>query len=541
MSNLKSRLLAIAVMIIAAVWALFPRTVVERVQRDGVTAYDTIQRMPLKLGLDLQGGMYLALEVDQSKQAVTDVSDALDRALTVVRSRIDEFGVAEPIVQKVGEDRITVELPGIDDEQRAIEVVQRSAFLKFQITDETQALERVIPRLDAIVQERGLRARTPDARADSARGNALGSLFQTPEDSAAGDSVATSTDGPFRRMISAGQMPGQYLVAESDVPELSLYLADSAIQAAIPPGKQIRWGADSVMFGTQVFRPLYVLDSRAIIDGTFLLDAKPAQDPIDGAKVDFQFNNQGGRRFRTETARHIGDNMAIVLDDRVMSAPVIQSAIGSRGQITMGNNNLQEAQDLALVLRAGALPVPLKVVDTRTIGASLGVDAIRQGLSAGALGVVMVILIMIVYYRFSGFLAVCGLAFYVLVTLAILSGFGATLTLPGLAGFVLSIGMAVDANFLIFERIREELDAGKTPRLAIEQGFSQALSAIVDSNVTTALTAAILYQFGTGPVRGFAVTLMAGIAASFVSAIFVVRTLFMVWLSRRKTSQTLSI
>ncbi len=541
MSNLKSRLLAIAVMIIASAWALFPRTVVERVQRDGVTAYDTIQRMPLKLGLDLQGGMYLALEVDQSKQAVTDVSDALDRALTVVRSRIDEFGVAEPIVQKVGEDRITVELPGIDDEQRAIEVVQRSAFLKFQITDETQALERVIPRLDAIVQERGLRARTPDARADSARGNALGSLFQTPEDSAAGDSVATSTDGPFRRMISAGQMPGQYLVAESDVPELSLYLADSAIQAAIPPGKQIRWGADSVMFGTQVFRPLYVLDSRAIIDGTFLLDAKPAQDPIDGAKVDFQFNNQGGRRFRTETARHIGDNMAIVLDDRVMSAPVIQSAIGSRGQITMGNNNLQEAQDLALVLRAGALPVPLKVVDTRTIGASLGVDAIRQGLSAGALGVVMVILIMIVYYRFSGFLAVCGLAFYVLVTLAILSGFGATLTLPGLAGFVLSIGMAVDANFLIFERIREELDAGKTPRLAIEQGFSQALSAIVDSNVTTALTAAILYQFGTGPVRGFAVTLMAGIAASFVSAIFVVRTLFMVWLSRRKTSQTLSI
>lgn len=541
MSNLKSRLLAVAAMIIVAVWALFPRTVIERVQRNGVTAYDTIQRMPLKLGLDLQGGMYIALEVDQSKQAVTDVSDALDRALTVVRSRIDEFGVAEPIVQKVGENRITVELPGIDDEQRAIEVVQRSAFLKFQITDETQALERTIPRLDAIVKERGLSARTPDARADSARGNALGSLFQTPEDSAAGDSVATSTDGPFRRMIAAGQMPGQYLVAEADVPEISLYLADSAIQAAIPPGKQIRWGSDSVMFGTQVFRPIYVLDSREIIDGTFLLDAKPAQDPIDGAKVDFQFNNRGGQRFRTETARHIGDNMAIVLDDRVMSAPTIQSAIGSRGQITMGNNNLQEAQDLALVLRAGALPVPLKVVDTRTIGASLGADAIRQGLSAGALGVIMVILIMVVYYRFSGFLAVCGLAFYVLVTLAILSGFDATLTLPGLAGFVLSIGMAVDANFLINERIREELDAGKTPRLAIEQGFAHALSAIVDSNVTTALTAAILYQFGTGPVRGFAVTLMAGIAASFVSAIFVVRTLFMWWLSRRQPSQTLSI
>jgi len=290
-----------------------------------------------------------------------------------------------------------------------------------------------------------------------------------------------------------------------------------------------------------VFKPLYVLDVRPIIDGTFLLDAKPAQDPLEGAKVDFQFNNAGGQRFRTETARHIGDNMAIVLDDRVMTAPVIQSAIGARGQITMGGNDLQAATDLALVLRAGALPVPLKVVEARTIGASLGEDAIRQGLSAGALGIGLVILIMIVYYRFSGFLAVCGLAFYVLVTLAILAGFGATLTLPGLAGFVLSIGMAVDANFLIFERIREELEVGKTTRLAIDQGFNHAWSAIVDTHVTTALTAAILYQFGTGPVRGFAVALLAGLAASLVSAIFVVRTLFILWLSRAKPSQTLSI
>lgn len=541
MSNLKLRLLAIAAMIIAAIWALYPRTVVERVQRDGVTVHDTSRRVPLKLGLDLQGGMYLTLEVDQSKQAVTNVSDALDRALTVVRSRIDEFGVAEPIVQKVGEDRITVELPGIDDEQRAIEVVQRSAFLKFQITDKTQALERVIPRLDGIVKERGLLASAPNANLDSARGSTLGSLFQTPTDSAAGDTAGTTTDGPFRRMIAAGQMPGQYIVAASDKREIERYLADSAIQAALPPGKEVRWGADSIMFGAQVYRPLYVLDARAIIDGTYLLDAKPAQDPLEGAKVDFQFNNEGGRRFRNETARHIGDNMAIVLDDNVMSAPVIQSAIGARGQITMGGRDLQGAQDLALVLRAGALPVPLKVVDTRTIGASLGDDAIRQGLSAGALGIVLVILIMVVYYRFSGVLAVCGLTFYVLVTLAILSGFNATLTLPGLAGFVLSIGMAVDANFLIFERIREELDAGKTIRLAIDQGFDHAWSAIVDTHVTTALTAAILYQFGTGPVRGFAVTLLAGLAASLISAIFVVRTLFMLWLSRKKPSQTLSI
>jgi preprotein translocase subunit SecD len=542
MSNLKSRLLLIAVMIIASVWALFPRTVVERVRRDGVFVLDTIKRVPLKRGLDLQGGMHLTLEVDDSKQAPTNVSDALDRALTVIRTRIDEFGVAEPIVQKVGDHKITVELPGIEDRARATEVVQRSAVLKFQITDKSQALERAIPRLDAIVKERGLVARGPtnDASADSARA-ALGGLFQDANDTTKSDTVATATDGPFRRMIQAGSMPGQYIVLASEVAELDRYLADSVVRGALPPGKQVAWGVDSIMYGTQVFKPLYVLDARAIIDGTFLLDAQPNQDPIEGAKVDFQFNNEGGRRFRDQTARHIGDNMAIVLDNRVISAPVLQTTIGARGQITMGGRDLQGAQDLALVLRAGALEVPLKVTEARSIGASLGEDAIRQGLSAGALGIALVILIMIVYYRFSGFLAVCGLAFYVLVTLAILAGFDATLTLPGLAGFVLSIGMAVDANFLIFERIREEMEVGKTMRLSIDQGFDHAWSAIIDTHVTTALTAAILYQFGTGPVRGFAVALLAGLAASLVSAIFVVRTLFLVWLSRAKPSQTLSI
>jgi preprotein translocase subunit SecD len=258
--------------------------------------------------------------------------------------------------------------------------------------------------------------------------------------------------------------------------------------------------------------------------------------------VDFEFTNEGGRRFRQETSRHLQDFMAIVLDDRVVTAPVIEGVIGSRGQIRLGQGrSLNEAQDLALVLRAGALPVPLKVVEVRTIGASLGDDAIRQGLLSGALGLALVVLIMVGYYRFSGFLAVLGLTFYSIVTLGILATFEATLTLPGLAGFVLSIGMAVDANFLIFERIREELTAGKTVRLAIDEGFRHAWSAIIDTHVTTALTAAILYQFGTGPVRGFAVALLAGLAASLMSAIFVVRTLFTLWLSRRGETQSLSI
>jgi preprotein translocase subunit SecD len=537
MQNLKARLLLIAAMIIASVYALFPRTVTERVKNaDGVFVDTAVSRVPLKLGLDLRGGMYLALEIDQSKQQVTDVSDALDRALTVVRTRIDEFGVAEPIVQKVGDNRITVELPGIDDRERATAVVERSAFLRFQITDKSQALERVVPRLDQIAKDRGLdRAAPAVAGGDTSR--ALTSLFQET-DSTGADTAATSTDGPFRRSIAPGGMPGQYMVAMADVRLLERLLADSVIRGALPPGKVVRWGVDSMVLGQQYYRPLYVLESRDIITGDYLVDAKPSQDPLEGAKVDFQLNNEGGRRFRTETGKNIGNNMAIVLDDRVMSAPVIQGAIGTRGQITMGGRDIQQAQDLALVLRAGALPVPLIVVEARQIGASLGEDAIRQGLTSGLVAIGLIIFIMLGYYRFSGFLAVCGLAFYILITLAILAGFDATLTLPGIAGFVLSIGMAVDANFLVFERIREELDAGKSVRLAIDEGFDHAWSAIVDTHVTTALTATILYQFGTGPVRGFAVALLAGIVASLASAIFVVRSLYYVWLNRQKTTPT---
>jgi preprotein translocase subunit SecD len=551
MSNLKYRLLTIAALIVASVWALYPRTVVERVQRGGTFVYDTVERVPLKRGLDLQGGMHLSLEIDESKQAVANKADALDRALRVVRQRVDEFGVSEPIVQKVGNDRIVVELPGIVDPQRAIDVVQKSAFLEFQITDKTQALARVVPRLDAIVQQQGLAATVAGTTAgkDSAQRPAglegllsrSGDSAQTADSAGADTAAAAVVQGPFSRSLQQGQIPGQYMVADSDRALLEQLLANPAIQAALPPGKDIRWGSDSVSIGGRIYRELYVLDSRPIITGEYLVDARPNSTPIEGTIVEFQLNNEGGRRFKTETGRHIGDNMAIVLDDRVMTAPVIQGSIGTRGQITMGNNDLQEAQDLALVLRAGALPVPLKVAEVRNIGASLGADAVAQGIRAGLLGLALVIVIMLVYYKFSGFLAVIGLLVYALITLAALAAFGATLTLPGIAGFVLAIGMAVDANFLQFERIREELDEGKSVRLAVDEGFKHSLSAIIDTHMTTALTALVLYQFGTGPVRGFAVTLVAGVAASMITAVFVVRTLFLLWLSRPRTSQTLSI
>jgi preprotein translocase subunit SecD len=552
MTNLKYRIFTILALIALSVFALWPRTVVERVKRNGVFVFDTVQRVPLKRGLDLQGGMYLALEVDESKGVIADKADAIQRAVKVVRNRIDEFGVAEPTVQTVGDSRIIVELPGIDDPERAEQVVQQAAHLEFMITDETGALERALPRLDQLAKEAG--GPSSGTLGDTAKRtevSGLQKLFTQDTGAKAGDSTTTDTaaapltpptGGLISSLLQRGDMPGEYYVTQENATRAEYYFSLPQIQQAIPPGKTLRWGADTIAIGGSTYRTLYVLDSRSILDGTYITNANPNNTPIDGTVVEFQLSNEGGRRFRTETAKHIQDYMAIVLDDRVMGRPpVIQSAIGTRGQITLGHRDIQQAQDLALVLRAGALPVPLKIADVRSIGASLGDDAIRQGLSAGALGIAIVILIMVVYYRFSGMLAVLGLMFYSLTTLAVLASFGAVLTLPGIAGFVLSIGMAVDANFLIFERIREEMDRGKTIRTAIDEGFSHAWSAIVDTHVTTALTAAILYQFGTGPVQGFAVALLAGLAASMVSAIFVVRTLFLIWLNRTRGTAPLSI
>jgi preprotein translocase subunit SecD len=543
MSNLKYRLVLIVGLMVASIVALIPRNTIERVKRaDGSIGYDTVKRVPLKRGLDLQGGMHLTLEPDESKTVITDKPAAIERALKVVRTRIDEFGVAEPVVQKVGNDRIIVELPGIDDPERATQVVQKSAFLKFQITDKSQALERVIPRLDGIVKEKKLGAKAPDVRGDSATKPALKGLFGAKDTAKKADTAATAADGPFARNLQAAGVPGVFYVPATSVAEIDTYLQNPDIQAALPPGKEVRWAADTLLAtGGKAVRGLYVLDSRPIITGEYLTDAKPNQVPIEGTVVEFQLNNEGGRRFKSETGKHVKDYMAIVLDDRVMSAPIIQSAIGTRGQITMGGGSLQAASDLALVLRAGALPVPLRIAEVRNIGASLGEDSIRQGFMAGALAVVLIVVILLVYYKFSGFLAVCGLALYVLYTLAALAGFGAVLTLPGIAGFVLSIGIAVDANVLIFERIREELVHGKTVRTAIEEGFRHAMPAIVDTSVSTALTAAVLYQYGTGPVKGFAVTLLAGIVASLFTGVFVVRTFYLIWLSRNKAAETLSI
>ena len=567
-STIRSRLIVIAILVVAAVYFLFPRNVTIREPGPNGVMHDvTVTRVPLKRGLDLQGGMHLALELDQSKQVSADPKRDLDLALTVLRKRIDEFGVEEPLVQKVGDGRIVVELAGITDPARAKAIVQRSAFLEFKITDETQALEKALPAMDRTLRNLGIKGEAAPTRPSAVQQLLGGDSVRSPGKDSAGrdpkkvapkgadslppkatDTAAADTTPVAGGILSGliqpgGGTPGEYMVPETAFPRVDSLLNIPAVARQLPRGLVLRWSSASTSVGVQPVRYLYVLDDRSIVTGANLVDAQAQIDPLtNGPIVTFELDRAGGRKFGEETGRHVGDYMAILLDSRVQGRPpVIQSRIGRNGQITLAGRTLQEAQDLALTLKAGALPIPLKIVEERQVGASLGSDSIQKGITAGLVGTALVILIMIGYYRLSGVLAVVSLAVYLLFTLGALSMIGATLTLPGLAGIILSIGLTVDNNVLIFERMREELIHGKSVRLAIDEGFEHAMNAIVDSNVCMVLTALFLFQFGTGPVKGFAVTLILGIVASMLTSIFVTRTFYMIWLQRRPAMSTLSI
>ena len=567
-ATVRSRLILIGLLLALCAWALVPKE-----GPDGETL------SPLKLGLDLQGGMHLAVEIDDPDGTLSGdaLRDAIDRTETTLRNRIDEFGVREPTIQRVGNDRIIIELAGIDDPERAKKIVERTAYLEFKIVTDGQAFVAALPRIDrAIVKEIGAENLSlggePEAavvnlseilggQADSAAtgpdstdaaGDTTAAAQEADADSAAqaagADSVAAiplaSDLRPLTAFLSNGGIPGEFLVPEQDVPTVERYLALESVQALIPRENSLHWGTEPFAAGGTSYRRLYVLDSEPLLTGEFLADAGPAnRDPtFNRPIVPFETTRRGARLFERGTSRHVNDYMAIVLDRRVQSYAVIRQTLSRRAQIELSPGaQFQEAQDLALVLRAGALPMPIRIVEERTVGPSLGADSIRQGRAAFLIGLAAVVLLMIAYYRTAGAMAVVAMGCYVVFVLGGLAGLGATLTLPGIAGLILSVGMAVDANVLIFERIREELEAGKTPRTAVDAGFATALSAIVDANLTTLITGIILFQFGTGPIRGFAVTLCIGIIASFFSAVFVTRTFFMIYLDRRAPTARVSI
>ncbi|MFO7650877.1 MAG: protein translocase subunit SecD [bacterium] len=496
------------------------------------TQKSSVHKRALHLGLDLVGGMHLVMEVDKTNLNADDARDAGDRALEVIRNRIDEFGVFEPIIQKVGRDRILVQLPGVDRE-RAKSLIGQTAQLRFQLVQEERATYDAMKAIDDKLQVAPAAALPADTSAVAAE-SAAPTMRPLGTDTG---TVALGTDADEGTFLSYVQtVGGDFGVEEVDMPGFrQLYERSRSLW---PAGYELLFGPQE-SYENRTVRRLYLLKAEPEMYGSAIKDARPA--PYQGSEpgmantwiVSLKLARKEAATFAQVTGRNIGRRLAIVLDGVVKSAPVIQSRIpDGNAMITTNEVNPDESRDLAIVLRSGALPAPVNIVEERSVGASLGRDAINRGILAALIGLLAVVIFMVVYYAVGGALADFALALNILFLLAVLSGLRATLTLPGLAGIALTIGMAVDANVLVFERIREEMRAGKTNLAAVDTGYARAFVTIIDSNATTIITAIALYFVGTGPIRGFAITLTAGLIINVITAVFFTRWIFDWWLSR---------
>ncbi|MFH1552551.1 MAG: protein translocase subunit SecD [Candidatus Omnitrophota bacterium] len=444
--KLKWKSVLVVLIAALAIWFSYPPLDVH--DKEG----NITQEGKLNLGLDLQGGMHLILEVDTSKLSPNEAKDAPQRALEVIRNRIDQFGVLEPVIQLQGNNRLLIQLPGITDRKRAKEIIGRTAHLEFRLVGE---------------------------------------------------------DPELLKKALAGEEVENYQLKNM----------------------KNREGKDEAL----------LIDNEVVLTGDMLIDATTefSEQAFGQPYVSLELNSKGAEIFSDVTGRNTGRRLAIVLDGEVYTAPVIRERIPSgRAQIT-GNFSVQEAKDIALILRAGALPAPVEIIEERSVGPALGKDSVEKGIRAIIIGGLCILIFMAAYYLFAGVIADFALILNILIITGALSYFGATLTLPGIAGLVLTIGMAVDANVLIFERIREESKLGKSLRAAIHAGYDKAFWTILDANVTTLITALILFQFGTGPVRGFATTLSIGIIASMFTALAVTRLILDIITVNRPNMQRL--
>jgi len=458
MNKLGFRFVVTALLIILSGYFLFPTFEWSKMSDEekamAEKSKDPILGKSLKLGLDLKGGTHLLLEVDASKlDEKTTIKDAVDRAVEVMRNRIDQFGVSEPLITKQGDKWIVIQLPGIKDPARAKELIGKTALLEFCLVNTDPALADITTKM----RERNL----------------------TPQEA----------------------------------------MADPEISKMIPEDSFIAESKDENRY--------YVL-KKASLTGAYLVNAKVelATGGFGYPHVSLEFNKEGGQLFADITGANIDKNLAIVLDGIVQSAPVIRSRIPDGRAIIEGNFNADDAKLLATVLRAGALPAPVNIIEERTVGPSLGDDSIKKGFTAAVIGVLFVVVFMLIYYGFSGLIADVALLLNFFILAGIMCYFQFTLTLPGIAGIALTLAMAVDANVLILERIREELAIGKTARVAVDAGYQKAFSAIFDSNLTTLIAAVFLFQFGSGPVKGFAVTLTIGLIISMFTAIVVTKLIY---------------
>ena len=485
-----------------------------------------------------------------------EAEDAINRVLEILVNRIDQFGVAEPTIQKQGNQRIIVELAGVQDSERARALLESTALLEFFIVKDINTTNQLMVRIDQVLKgDESLDAVTKttiDKKSNEFQESddqtvSVSELFGETEDSEASTDSAVVDENifaerPFSAMLrNLGQTIG--------VPEKNLYAVKKILER---PEVQEKLAAVGGMFlfshkaeeyplvdGTlETMYSLFLVEDAAELTGGVVEEAKANLGPQGSTSagqpiVNLTMNSDGARKWSIVTGSNVGRQVALVLDKKVHMAPNIREKISGGSTLIEGFADINEAKDIAIVLRAGALPAPVDIIEERVIGPSLGADSVRSGTLSVIIGLGIVLVFMLIYYRFSGLIADFALIWNIALVLAVLASLQATLTLPGIAGLILTVGMSIDANVIIFERIREELRKGKTPKAAVKSGYDRALTTIIDANMTTVIAALVLWQFGTGPIKGFATVLFWGILISMFTAIFVTRTIFNTLTSRK--------
>ena len=509
----QGKLLGVVLVTLLSLWQLYPSYrfyTMTLAQRQAIEPAKLAQmrKRAIHLGLDLQGGMQLLLEVDKSRLSAAESKDAVERAREIINNRIDQFGVAEPLIQIEGQDRIAVQLPGLTDPERAKELIGKTALLEFKLVRSADEQRTLYQRLDSWLAARG----------------------------------GHSGDSTLAKTPLTGLMIDNGFFRKEDVPSAQKLLATAGIDSLIPLDTELLWGGEDEARAGMTGRAIYVLKRQPELTGGSVASAEAAvglDNTNPGAwGVSMKMTPKGRADFARVTGNNVGRQLAIILDGVVQSAPFIRDRIPSGdASITGGSFDVNTAKDLAIVLRAGALPAPVHSLSEQTVGPSLGSDSIREGLTAGVIGTVMVVAFMAIYYQLSGMVAIAALALNLLYLVAAMAYFGATLTLPGIAGIVLTVGMAVDTNVLIFERVREELRHGRSIHESVRLGYDRAFRTIFDAHSTTLISALFLFQFGTGPIKGFAVTLSIGLLANLFTAVVFTRMIYDFWLGRGKVER----
>ena len=596
-TSIRNRLLTILFVFGLGIYALLPSlryAIMDEEKKSNLSdeQIDYFESRSIKQGLDLKGGIYIVLEVDlpqlidnlaknkdnnfndflvelkseynnsssdfftvfeeladdkslklpryfinygkTKEQIITQLSlqseDSIKRVIEIIQNRVDQFGVAEPTIQKQGNNRVIVELAGIEDSERARDLLQSTALLELMIVKNVESTNAIIRQIDSIVSSEKTEKETEN--------NEINDLF---------DSASSSELGFSSLLISVG---GNLAIASQDLSALkNILLNEDVKQILKATNSTILTSDSSIKLVNEIgeeeeFYTLYHLFNNAELTGGVIEDAQmrlsQAGVTAGQAVVEVEMNSEGSREWARITGANINNRIAIVLDKKVHMAPVIRSQIFGGGTVIEGLDSIEEAEDIAIVLRAGALPVPVTIAEERTVGASLGADSISKGTLSMAIGLLLVVLFIVFFYRMSGLIASFSVMWTLILLLGVLALLEATLTLPGIAGLILTVGMSVDANVIIFERIKEELRNGKSVRSAIDSGYERAIRTIVDANLTTGIAAAVLYQYGSGPIKGFATVLFWGIIVSMFTAIIVTRFVFD-FVTTRKNIEKLSI